>query len=437
MFETQPLQSVVDHQVGGGTPSRSDPSFWGGRIPWASVKDFSDDSLEIEQTQETITEAGLRASTANVVPPGVPLVCTRMAVGRVAIAKRATAINQDVRALFPKSQTDSRYLLRLLSSVQQRAESQAVGSTVKGIRTADYLALEVPVAPVGEQSVIAQILDTLDTQIRQTEALIAKLETVKQGLLTALFTRGIDENGQLRPPPEEIPELYKGSPLGLIPKDWKTADIAALLSDKDPSMRSGPFGSSLLKSELVESGIPLLGIDNVQVECFRAEFSRYVLREKFLELSRYAVRPNDLMITIMGTVGRCCLVPDDIGDALSSKHTWAITLNPEKYVPYLAMLQVNYAPWVLKQLAQDEQGGIMSAIRSETLRSLRLPVPPIAEQRVIADRLKVIGDRLEAERLSVSKLQLAKRGLMNDLLTGRVRATQLLGTTKTSETTRA
>ena len=73
-------------------------------------------------------------------------------------------------------------------------------------------------------------------------------------------------------------------------------------------MRSGPFGSALLKHELVEAGIPLLGIDNVHVERFEATFSRFVTPQKFRELERYAVRPRDLMITIMGTVGRCCLV---------------------------------------------------------------------------------------------------------------------------------
>ncbi len=84
------------------------------------------------------------------------------------------------------------------------------------------------------------------------------------------------------------------------------------------------------------------------------------------------------MITIMGTVGRCCLVPTNIGKALSSKHVWTLTFDKSLYSPYLACLQFNYAPWVLTHLKRDEQGGIMSAIRSETLSSLLLPVPPRA-----------------------------------------------------------
>jgi type I restriction enzyme S subunit len=127
------------------------------------------------------------------------------------------------------------------------------------------------------------------------------------------------------------------------------------------------------------------------------------------------------MITIMGTVGRCCLVPEDIGEAFSSKHVWTITLDRDRYLPYLACKQLNHAPWARAHLRRDEQGGIMGAIRSETLRSLMLPVPPIEEQREIADILKAIDRRISAESEKLAKLRPLKVGLMSDLLTGRVR----------------
>jgi type I restriction enzyme S subunit len=127
------------------------------------------------------------------------------------------------------------------------------------------------------------------------------------------------------------------------------------------------------------------------------------------------------MITIMGTVGRCCLVPADFGRALSSKHVWTLTFDRGKYVPLLACLQINYADWVLRRLAADEQGGIMSAIRSETLRSLSLPVPSLHEQHKIVAILESHNDRLEREKNAVHKLAAFKSALMHDLLTGRVR----------------
>ena len=103
------------------------------------------------------------------------------------------------------------------------------------------------------------------------------------------------------------------------------------------------------------------------------------------------------MITIMGTVGRCCLVPDDVGAALSSKHVWTLTFDQNRYSPYLACLQFNHAPWILRHFSRDEQGGIMASIRSDTLRTAQLPVPPMAEQQMIAAGLFALGRRLRDE----------------------------------------
>jgi type I restriction enzyme, S subunit len=138
------------------------------------------------------------------------------------------------------------------------------------------------------------------------------------------------------------------------------------------------------------------------------------------------VRPDDVMITIMGTVGRCCVVPQDIGVALSSKHVWTMTFDKIRYSPFLACLQFNYASWVLRHFQRDEQGGTMSAIRSETLRTTQFPVPPIDESARIETVLVGVSRTIRQETILVEKLRLLKAGLMEDLLTGKVRVNLLL-----------
>ena len=271
------------------------------------------------------------------------------------------------------------------------------------------------------QQRIAEILSTVDEAIEQTEALIAKTQQIKAGLMHDLFTRGVTPDGHLRPPREEAPELYKKSPLGWIPKEWDCEILDDLLANVACPIRSGPFGSGLLKEELVKNGIPLLGIDNVFAERFVSGYRRFVTPEKFVELNRYAVFPRDLMITIMGTVGRCCVVPQGIGKALSSKHLWTMTFDHNRVLPELICWQLNYAPWVNTWFAQQSQGAVMDAIRSTTLRTLKLPVPPINEQLLIRDRYAVCERVLSAERERFGKLNHLKSGLMHDLLTGRVR----------------
>jgi type I restriction enzyme S subunit len=280
--------------------------------------------------------------------------------------------------------------------------------------------LIVPVPPLAEQKRIAEILDTADQAIHSTELLTAKLEQAKQGFLRDLLTCGIDASGRIRDP-RSARDSFVDTQLGPLPSSWTVQPVEALLADVTPAMRSGPFGSALLKSELVEDGIPMLGIDNVETERFVQSYSRFVSQEKYRELARYVVRPRDVMVTIMGTVGRCCVVPENIGCALSSKHVWALTFDSHKYLPELVCLQVNYSNWVLRHFARDTQGGIMSAIRSDTLKTTLLPVPPINEQRRIWEVLQTVQTRIDAARREATKLRLLKQGLMDDLLTGRVR----------------
>jgi len=291
---------------------------------------------------------------------------------------------------------------------------------VRGITTHDLLSLALSYPDKSEQSRIAGVLDTVDEAIAMTEAVITKLKQVRTGLLHDLLTCGLDEYGQLHDPIAH-PEQFQDSLLGSIPRGWEVLTLEALLARVPNALRSGPFGSALLKQELKESGIPLLGIDNVHIERFVANYTRFVDDDKFVELSRYAVRAGDVMITIMGTVGRCCVVPDSIGVALSSKHVWTITLDRSRYSPHVACWQMNFAPWVLRQFKRDEQGGVMTAIRSETLRQLLLPVPPPPEMQAIETILLQFNKRIGEEEALLAKLTALKSALMSDLLTGRVR----------------
>lgn len=378
-----------------------------------------------------ISEFRYRESSEIALAQGDVILTKDGTIGRVAridsLPGKAT-INGTMMLVRPERGIDYRFLYHVLNGAEFKKliDDKVSGSSIPHIFQRDMVTLPISFPPIEHQVKLAEILDTLDAAIQETEAIIAKLKAVKQGLLHDLLTRGIDANGELRPPQAEAPHLYKESPLGWIPKEWDVNQLTELLADVDPAMRSGPFGSALLKQELVEVGYPLLGIDNVHTERFVADYKRFVTPKKFAQLARYAVRPADLMITIMGTVGRCCLVPKDIGHALSSKHTWTITLDQDAYSPYLAMLQVNYSPWVLEHFARDQQGGTMAAIRSETLRSTRLPTPPREEQRLMEKCLRELSKRIDLEVDSLAKRQAEKSGLMDDLLTGRVRVTPLL-----------
>jgi type I restriction enzyme S subunit len=288
------------------------------------------------------------------------------------------------------------------------------------INAVELATLPVPLPPLEEQRAIAQVLAACDDVIDRSARIIAQLGRVLASMVRDLLTRGVTLQGRLRDPGAD-PGEFRDTPLGRLPRDWGVAPVAELLADVEPAMRSGPFGSELRKSELVSAGVPLLGIDNVQVDDFVRVYRRFVPPDRAASLRRYAVRPGDVLVTIMGTVGRSCVVPHDIGEALSSKHIWALTLDPDRYLAPLVSLQFNHAPWVQAHFAREGQGGTMTAIRSDTLRTTLLPVPPILEQRCMATRIGRLRDRVAAERALLSRRQRLGERLREDLVTGRVR----------------
>jgi len=422
-WPTLALSDVATAITSGATPQSGSARYYTteGGVPFAKIDDLTASSGQyIDSTTLHVTDMALRETALKTYPVGTILLSMYGTVGLVKITARTICANQALAALIPPFRCDPKYLYHVLLWSRQGWERFKAQTTQANINGAVVKAFHIPSPTLVQQQRIAEILDTLDEQIRKTEHILGKLKLVRQGLLNSLLTRGIDEHGRLRDPVRH-PQQFTDTPIGRLPKQWDTSSISDLVADVEPAMRSGPFGSALLKHELVSSGVPLLGIDNIHVDDFRAEFTRFVTHQKARELSRYRVHPGDVMITIMGTVGRSCLVPENVPHALSSKHVWTMTFDQRRYLPYLVSAQLNHAEWVLAQLRRDEQGGIMNAIRSDTLREAILPVPPIEEQHRIRAVLESQDRRIVREKEELDKLRFLKEGLASDLLSGRVR----------------
>ena len=142
------LKDIILYDLGGGTPSKAEPSYWGGNIPWMSVKDFSNaNNGFIEDTIDHITIDGIENSSTNVIDTDAIILCTRMGLGRTARLKRETAINQDLRAIWLSKNIDIDYFLDYYSTIRISGS----GVTVKGIKKEDLFSYLFPLPPINEQ----------------------------------------------------------------------------------------------------------------------------------------------------------------------------------------------------------------------------------------------------------------------------------------------
>ena len=417
VWQRTTLGAVARRLVNGGTPPTEIEAFWNGTIPWITGADFT--SRGVEEFRRFVSDAAVRQTSTNVIQRGQILIVTRTGVGKLALAPCDIAISQDITGLYvDETKADPRFLFHRMRAGVQDLKRLNQGTSINGIIRSDLTAYKLDLPPLPVQRRIAEILSTLDTAIEQTEALIAKGRFVKTGLMHDLLTRGVLPDGSLRPRPVAAPELYNQTPIGPLPTGWTCRPLEKLLAGIPNAMRSGPFGSALLKAELVDEGVPFLGIDNIFPERFVTKFRRFLSPQKYVSLARYAVRPTDVIITIMGTVGRCCVVPSDLGEALSSKHLWTMTFDREKVLPDLICWQLNHAAWVKRWFDRHAQGAVMDAIQSSTLKTLHLPVPPLAEQEIICERYRALGSAISVEEDTLEKLRQQRQGLMHDLLTG-------------------
>jgi type I restriction enzyme S subunit len=185
-WEVKRLGDVLDKIIGGGTPSRSNPNYWGNEIPWVTVKDFA--TFNPRQTQEAITREGLKHSASNLIPKGTLITSTRMALGKAVIYEMDVSINQDLKALFPKQNVNCNYLYYWFEYHAQAIDDLGSGSTVKGISLSDLKAIEFHLVSLDEQTAIATVLSDMDADIAALEARRDKTQAIKQGMMQELLT---------------------------------------------------------------------------------------------------------------------------------------------------------------------------------------------------------------------------------------------------------
>lgn len=269
---------------------------------------------------------------------------------------------------------DAQWALHLVRSAKFRSSIQsfvnrAVNQASISIRNLGGVEVQLP--PLAEQRRIAAILDQADGVRNKRVQVIAQLDELAPSIFLDMF--------------------------GQYPGPFKTVEEVA--ERRKGSIRTGPFGSQLLHSEFVDQGIAVLGLDNVVGNTFGWGERRYITAEKYQVLKRYTVHPGDVMVSIMGTCGRCVVVPVDVGTAINTKHVCAITVDPEQAAPEFVRAAFLWHPQSRNHLSQRTKGSIMNGLNMGIVKEMPLPLPALELQERFVNRLR----EAEEQRIACAK----------------------------------
>ncbi|MBL8207794.1 MAG: restriction endonuclease subunit S [Blastocatellia bacterium] len=401
----------------GGTPSTEKKEYWeDGTIPWLSSGEVH--KKVVRQADGRITEKGFRNSNARFYPVNSTLIAlagqgkTR---GTVAITEIEVTSNQSIAAIIPDERLiEPRYLYYNLDSRYEELRAISAGAGRAGLSLSILANVSLKLPRKDEQEKIAIILSRIDQAIEQTEALIAKQQRIKAGLMHDLLTKGIDEHGNIR---SEATHEFKDSPLGRIPVEWDTPQIedklAKIIDYRGKTPNKADHGIPLITAKIIRLGYLL-------------EPDEFIPPETYAKwMTRGLPAKDDVLFTTEAPLGNVAQITNS-KVALGQR---VLTLQSEPDLKSDFLFYLLLYPSVRAQFDRASSGSTVTGIKQSQFRLIRILLPQtIEEQERIVEILKTQDLCVQQESVNLSKLRALKTGLMQDLLTGKIPVTPLLET---------
>jgi type I restriction enzyme S subunit len=404
----------------GSTPSTSVQSFWDGDIVWVTPNDLSKlNTPYLSNSNKHITTKGLEGCSAHLLPPGSIVMSSRAPIGYVAIPTVEFCTNQGSKSIELKDGFDTEFAYYNILFNIEKVKNLGEGTTFAEIsKTAlSKVELDFPISKP-EQTKIAEILSTVDRAIEQTEALIAKQQCIKTGLMQDLLTRGIDKHGNLR---SGQTHKFKDSSLGRIPMDWEVELLDVLAT------RGSGHTPNKRRPEYWNGGIKWVSLSD------SSKLDQGLIVETDKEISALGLKHSSAVMHSKGTVilsrdagvGKSAILGENMA---VSQHFMAWRCKPailDNYYLYY---------WLQKDKPKFEgiaSGSTIVTIGLQFFREYRIAAPrKVSEQKQISETLNNADRSLEQSYGDLGKLRRLKTALMQDLLTGKKRVTSLLNNTE-------
>ena len=312
--------------------------------------------------------------------PYVAVVKDGAGIGRTMLLPAKSSVIGTMQYLIPKPNISTEYLRYVVQHM--RLEKYYSGATIPHIYFRDYKEEQFNLSSPEEQ---AQIVCAL----KKVERIIGKRQHQLSALDDLIKARFVEMFGKQNP-------------------SWPIVTIGEICRDT----RTGPFGSALHHDEFVDDGIFVLGIDNAVENKFSYNRMRYITEEKYQQLKRYTVHPGDVIITIMGTIGRSAVIPDDIPLAINTKHLACLTPDYTRVNSEFLCSAFQMHPDVRRQLTGNAKGAIMDGLNLGIIKGLKFQLPPLQMQEDFQLFYAQIDKSKSAVQKSLDETQLLFDSLM-------------------------
>ena len=399
-WEVVAIKEICRVKRGASPRPIGDPSYFSdsGR-GWIRISDVTDARKFLRKTSQYLSKKGEERSVK--VNPGDLIMSICATIGKPIILDMEACVH-DGFVWFSdlSSNVDIEYLFYVLQKNEFTFSSKRQTGTQGNINTSLVGMTNIPLPHLPEQKKIAEILSTVDQGIEKVDEAIKKTKRLKNGLMQELLSKGIGH------------KEFKDTEIGRIPKEWEIAPLKEVVDinkeTRDPKREFPGKTFSYIDIDSIENGTGII------------KGAKEILGKEAPSRARRLIRYYDvLMSTVRPYLKAFAIVPTELHGQICSTG-FAVLTCKERLLP-LYLLNTLFNKPVINQCNKMMVGAQYPALNSSQVEKIKIPVPPLTEQRKIAEILGAVDKRLELLRSRKERLERIKKGLMEDLLTGRKR----------------
>lgn len=377
--------SEIANIVGGGTPSTTEKSYWDGNIQWFTPTEIKD-AKYVASSMRTITEQGVKNSSAKILPKGSILLTTRATLGEMAILENDATTNQGFQSLIVNKNNNNEFVYYLQEKIKKYCYKNASGSTFLEISKSNLEKFKVNMPSLQEQERIANFLTKVDKIIEKQEEKVKNLENYKKGMMQKIFSQEIrfkDENGN------EYPEW----------KEKSIKEIATIIGGGTPSTT---------ESKYWDGNIQRFTPTEIKVGKYISKSVRTITELGVKKSSAKILPKGAILLTTRATLGDMAILENE---ATTNQGFQSLIVNEKNSNEFVYYLQDKIKEYCIKH----SSGSTFLEVSKSNLEKFKFRYPCLEEQLKIANLLSNIDEIINNEKNKLEELKRWKKGLLQQM----------------------